>query len=1105
MSEANEEGIRTLIEMGLSQPRAVTALEVALTPQTTRQKGGNNVERAIEWHFAHMDDVAVPVAGRTSPVEGNGGGHGSAPPGGASAGVDAREASAAGALAGMGGAGTGAGSVAGAGTTVAGPANRPSIEEEQLNKAIAESLKESQGGGAGAAASDAAGGSKVTTEDEALSRAIEASLADKPGYDPIAMEAVNPHDRVRDDPSLPVGLKNIGNTCYVNSLMQTYFHLPVLRYAVLSFEPAPEDYAILDAMELSDDTATNALRFVQEMQRLFGFLSLTTRKALDVRKVMNTLLAADGKPISMGAQQDAQEFHMRFMQRLEEAFDIDFAARTAGASTEAASPPAEQQQQLLSRANVIRALFQGKVVSVRRGNEADGTPFESVSTESFAEIMVPLADNIYDALDEYTAPSTISGYISPAGHTTDAEELTMFEEFPPVVAIQLRRVVYNAAVGQRIKLNSKVTFPKYLYMDRYHASNAATASKLREQANGLKAQRTSLKAQLESYLSFPAGDAKMPVQQLLRGSLSYLDELTSDTPRPVGAPPAPELDAMKAFFQRALTAEVAAVSKLEESISVLEDQIEQVYAHMTDHPYRLHSVLVHSGGAQSGHYWSFVYEPTEDKWYNFNDATVTVVDEDKVWADSFGDTSGTNAYCLFYVDASSDKNLPGKPLAGPSSSMASTASSASGALALPTPASPVAGGPLVGDEISRLIASPKAVSHAYFTSVVPPKLQDLVEADNAELVAEMAKWDAEHADGAADSPAYGPPTLAEAQAAAVARAQATTDASLAATAAVTAPGSAASSPELDEGKTTAFVAAFASELENLAMGMSQHSTIQDERLESFPLFLALEGMPDIAKHAIAAKVVHAITGTALNADADTLSALSCALHAAGHDDADLASFQPAVVTQLRTAYASFCNTSATLLAGLTALSKRDAVNALRLFAHGLARDAHGAHGSRRRELIFFLRGTLVLVADAARLALGKHTESETSRGLVLLHAAAAVTVASLAADDRLRLALAAQWLSLLDKAAASSSPLPSPHHLELIAAISDLLSGARGSGAAVLTLVPLPDAAASAASATLSRTSFSTAFTVAAATYGPRFSSLLKPIYGADSDALEYT
>lgn len=75
--------------------------------------------------------------------------------------------------------------------------------------------------------------------------------------------------------------------------------------------------------------------------------------------------------------------------------------------------------------------------------------------------------------------------------------------------------------------------------------------------------------------------------------------------------------------------------------------------------YKLRGVLVHKGGADSGHYYSFIKDQNQ-KWYEFNDTVVRPFNENKMAEECYGgfensnnsmgqDTSkGKNAYMLFY-------------------------------------------------------------------------------------------------------------------------------------------------------------------------------------------------------------------------------------------------------------------------------------------------------------------------------------------------------------------------------------------------------------------------------------------------------------------------
>jgi len=57
---------------------------------------------------------------------------------------------------------------------------------------------------------------------------------------------------------------------------------------------------------------------------------------------------------------------------------------------------------------------------------------------------------------------------------------------------------------------------------------------------------------------------------------------------------------------------------------------------------------VHEGGANGGHYYSFIYDNKNQKWRKFNDSIITDVTEEEVYKYSIGGEKSSCAYCLFY-------------------------------------------------------------------------------------------------------------------------------------------------------------------------------------------------------------------------------------------------------------------------------------------------------------------------------------------------------------------------------------------------------------------------------------------------------------------------
>ena len=81
---------------------------------------------------------------------------------------------------------------------------------------------------------------------------------------------------------------------------------------------------------------------------------------------------------------------------------------------------------------------------------------------------------------------------------------------------------------------------------------------------------------------------------------------------------------------------------------------------MKSHPYHLHSVLIHDGSPQSGHYYAFIYDHDSGDWKRYNDIRITDVSEDDVFKESLGGCAQMSAYCLVYINEYSKNMLSSK-------------------------------------------------------------------------------------------------------------------------------------------------------------------------------------------------------------------------------------------------------------------------------------------------------------------------------------------------------------------------------------------------------------------------------------------------------------
>ncbi len=101
-----------------------------------------------------------------------------------------------------------------------------------------------------------------------------------------------------------VGLKNLGCTCYMNSLMQQFFMIPDFRNSILEIEDAKS----------KQDKSDNLL---YQFQMIMGGLKNSHKPFIDPKGFCMAYKDFDLKPINVLEQMDVDEFFNNFLDKLE--------------------------------------------------------------------------------------------------------------------------------------------------------------------------------------------------------------------------------------------------------------------------------------------------------------------------------------------------------------------------------------------------------------------------------------------------------------------------------------------------------------------------------------------------------------------------------------------------------------------------------------------------------------------------------------------------------------------------------------------------------------------------------------------------------------------
>lgn len=236
------------------------------------------------------------------------------------------------------------------------------------------------------------------------------------------------------------GLRNLSNTCYLNSLFTQLFMNMDFRKFMLD-------------VDVTDPSGTQ--RLLGETKKLFAYMQNTWQKSVDPSDLVESIRTYENESIDINIQMDVDEFYNLLFDRWEGQISS-----------------AEDRK-------LLRSFYGGQLVQQIKSKECSHI---SEKFEAFSAIQCEIQgkSNLEDSLRAYVEGETMQGdnkySCTSCGRHVDAVKRACLKDIPDNLIFHLKRFDFDMISMVRSKINDEFNFPERIDMTPFKVEHLSDPS-----------------------------------------------------------------------------------------------------------------------------------------------------------------------------------------------------------------------------------------------------------------------------------------------------------------------------------------------------------------------------------------------------------------------------------------------------------------------------------------------------------------------------------------------------------------------------------------------------------------------------------------------------